>query len=140
MSENFTLIAFKMKNLTALLIMLGVLCFCSSQLAAQCCANGEKANCCSGEGWSSARPDGNAPIGIMGDHYHGAGSLMFSYRYMYMNMEGNRAGSVKVSDSHIFQNNYMMAPQNMDMQMHMFGAMYGMRSILVVSRSTDLLA
>ena len=35
--------------------------------------------------WSAGRPDGHAPIPVMGDHMHGKGEWMFSYRYMYMN-------------------------------------------------------
>ncbi len=34
--------------------------------------------------WSSARPDGHAPISVMGDHYHKKGEFMLSYRYMPM--------------------------------------------------------
>jgi hypothetical protein len=75
----------------------------------------------------------------MGDHYHGAGSLMFSYRYMYMDMGGNRAGTDKVTNSHIFQNNYMMAPKNMDMQMHMLGVMYGITNRITVMAMANYL-
>lgn len=39
--------------------------------------------------WTSSRPDGHAPISVMGDHYHKKGELMFSYRFMPMWMEGN---------------------------------------------------
>ena len=31
-----------------------------------------------------------APIGVMGSHLHGEGELMFSYRLMFMEMEGLR--------------------------------------------------
>ena len=127
-----------MKTFLTLMTLLAC-CLFAGQLTAQCCANGEKATCCSTNGWNSDRPDGNAPAGVMGDHYHGAGSLMFSYRYMYMNMEGNRAGSEKVANSDIFQNNYMMAPQNMDMQMHMFGAMYGVTNRITLMAMTNYL-
>ena len=128
-----------MKDFLALMAILAICLFTTNQIAAQCCANGEKASCCSGEGWNADRPDGNAPIGIMGDHYHGAGSMMFSYRYMYMHMEGNRAGSEKITDAQIFQSNYMMAPQTMDMQMHMFGAMYGVTNRITLMAMTNYL-
>ena len=36
----------------------------------------------------SGRPDGHAPIGVMGDHMHKKGEYMMSYRYMTMNMGG----------------------------------------------------
>jgi hypothetical protein len=39
--------------------------------------------------WTSARPDGHAPISVMGDHYHKKGEFMFSYRFMPMWMEDN---------------------------------------------------
>jgi len=39
------------------------------------------------------RPDGHAPIGVMGDHTHEAGEWMLSYRYRLMFMDGNRDGT-----------------------------------------------
>ena len=78
--------------------------------------------------WSSARPDGHAPIGVMVDHGHEKGEIMLSYRYMYMDMVGNRDGTDQVSLSQIFDANgpyrFMIAPTRMPMQMHMFGVMY----------------
>lgn len=65
----------------------------------------------------------HAPIGVMGDHTHAAGEWMFSYRYMSMNMSGNRDGSDSLSTAQVLQR-YMVAPTAMRMQMHMFGAMY----------------
>ena len=65
------------------------------QTNAQCTHEGdhecvdEKSSCCAAEGWTSYRPDGNAPIGVMADHYHHKGGVMLSYRYMNMNMKGN---------------------------------------------------
>ena len=43
--------------------------------------------------WTSARPDGHAPISVMGDHMHAKGEWMLSYRYMSMEMEGLLKGS-----------------------------------------------
>ena len=60
----------------------------------------------------------------MGDHYHGEGELMFSYRFMPMFMDGNLQGSDEVDNSSIYDN-YNVAPQEMQMNMHMLGAMYG---------------
>lgn len=79
--------------------------------------------------WSSARPDGHAPIGVMGDHYHKTGEWMFSYRYMFMNMDGNRSGQDELSFNQIAFSGgagYPVVPLSMDMQMHMFGAMYAL--------------
>ncbi len=75
------------------------------------------------EKWSAARPDGHAPIGVMGDHAHKKGEFMFSYRYMFMNMDGNRDGTNSLSESEVLQD-FMVAPVDMTMEMHMFGAMY----------------
>lgn len=77
--------------------------------------------------WSSSRPDGHAPIGVMADHSHGTGEWMLSYRYMYMPMEQNYEGSSRISDSDIISpsgEGYRVVPQWMDMEMHMFGLMY----------------
>ena len=73
--------------------------------------------------WSAARPDGHAPIGVMGDHAHKKGEFMVSYRYMLMNMDGNRDGTNSLSNSEVLQD-FMVTPVDMTMQMHMFGAMY----------------
>jgi hypothetical protein len=73
--------------------------------------------------WSAGRPDGHAPITVMGEHTHGQGEFMFSYRYMYMKMEGNRDGTNSISDAEVL-NQFMVTPQKMTMQMHKFGAMY----------------
>lgn len=73
------------------------------------------------------RADSHAPIGVMGDHTHGAGEFMLSYRYMFMQMDGNRVGTTSVgSDTVVDPNihNFLISPINMPMQMHMFGLMY----------------
>lgn len=73
--------------------------------------------------WSGGRPDGHAPISVMGDHYHKKGEFMFSYRYMPMLMEGNLLSTDNISDENIYQD-FMVAPQKMQMDMHMLGIMY----------------
>jgi len=73
--------------------------------------------------WNPARPDGHAPIGVMGDHTHNAGEFMFSYRYMYMDMNDNRIGTNKVSNQKVLED-FPVTPTDMSMQMHMFGLMY----------------
>ncbi|MDE0514442.1 MAG: transporter, partial [Gammaproteobacteria bacterium] len=35
----------------------------------------------------------HAPIGVMGDHMHEKDEFMLSYRFMHMDMQGNRAGT-----------------------------------------------
>ena len=77
--------------------------------------------------WSSARPDGHAPIGVMADHSHGKGEWMLSYRYMFMPMEQNYDGSSQISDATVISptgEGFRVVPQWMDMEMHMFGLMY----------------
>jgi len=59
----------------------------------------------------------------MGDHIHRQGGLMASYRYMFMRMQQNYDGVSKISDEAALSG-YMMAPTDMDMQMHMLGLMY----------------
>ena len=75
------------------------------------------------EPWTSGRPDGHAPIGVMGDHRHGAGEWMLSYRYMRMSMQDNLNGTQELTNEAVFAD-YMVAPQEMSMTMHMVGIMY----------------
>jgi hypothetical protein len=81
----------------------------------------------SGQGFDTGRPDGHAPIGVMGDHTHERGEVMLSYRYMRMDMEGNRDGTDDVSVSEILSpqgRDFRVTPTAMQMNMHMFGLMY----------------
>ena len=36
---------------------------------------------------------GHGPIGVMGEHVHGKGEFMVSYRFMRMDMAGSRIGA-----------------------------------------------
>tara|TARA_A100001015_G_scaffold306648_1_gene401283 strand:+ start:2607 stop:3626 length:1020 start_codon:yes stop_codon:yes gene_type:complete len=65
----------------------------------------------------------HAPIGVMKDHTHSEGEWMVSYRFMTMDMGALYQGSTKRSIAEV-TSQYMMSPQNMEMNMHMFGAMY----------------
>ncbi|MEO1652258.1 MAG: transporter, partial [Bacteroidota bacterium] len=84
---------------------------------------------------SAALPDAHAPIGVMGDHLHQKGEWMLSYRYMRMQMQGNRLDSDGVSPveiatqvENIFFGSPMqpptlrVVPTEMPMDMHMLGA------------------
>ncbi len=64
------------------------------------------------------------PANIMGDHNHGRGEWMASYSYGVMHMQGNRHNSNDISTSAVL-NNFIVAPTEMTMQMHMLGLMYG---------------
>ncbi len=68
-------------------------------------------------------PASHAPIGVMGDHTHHEGEVMFSYRYMRMGMNGLRDNDDGISRSRVLQD-FPVTPTSMDMEMHMFGAMY----------------
>ncbi|MGH0034167.1 MAG: transporter [Myxococcota bacterium] len=72
------------------------------------------------------RPDAHAPIGVMGDHVHAAGEWMLSYRFMFMRMDGNRSGTHDRSTGEVLRpgGDFLVAPLDMDVQMHMLGAMY----------------
>ncbi|UCF21208.1 MAG: transporter [Gemmatimonadota bacterium] len=77
--------------------------------------------------WTSGRPDGHAPIGVMLDHVHEAGEFMLSYRYMYMRMDGMRDGTDEIEIDDVVDPNgygFMVSPTDMSMQMHMFGLMF----------------
>ena len=73
--------------------------------------------------WTSARPDGHAPISVMGDHTHKKGEWMFSYRLMNMQMKGVLKGSDDLSQDEV-HDKYMVSPEKMSMNMHMLGMMY----------------
>lgn len=75
-----------------------------------------------------SRADSHAPISIMGDHIHKAGEVMFSYRYMTMEMDDYQSGSSS-SDYTTARKKplggfYMSVPEEMTKNMHMIGAMY----------------
>ncbi|MCG8394432.1 MAG: transporter [Pseudomonadales bacterium] len=83
--------------------------------------------------YDGGRPDSHAPISVMGDHTHGKGEWMLSYRYMGMGMSGAKSGSESLSTNEAFaeipgMNMGMGAmkalPYEMTMHMHMLGAMY----------------
>ncbi|MCE7992111.1 MAG: transporter [Roseivirga sp.] len=69
------------------------------------------------------RPDGQAPIGVMGDHLHPKGGIMGSFRYMRMDMDDYLQSSQSIESAQVLSN-YMVAPQNMTMDMYMLGLMY----------------
>ena len=95
-------------------LIIAVLCIASTITFAQ-----EEEN----NKWSSGRPDGHAPISIMGDHVHHKGEFMFSYRYMTMDMRHLRQGTDDATTAEGHEN-YLVAPLDMTMNMHMLGIMY----------------
>lgn len=84
----------------------------------------------------STRADSHAPIGVMGDHAHGAGEMMFSYRFMGMGMNGLRDGNEPISAEDALKT-YAMVPTTMQMQMHMFGAMFAPHDFVTLMAMTS---
>ena len=94
-----------------------------SLLALTCSALAHEGN------WTAARPDGHAPISVMGDHMHKMGESMISYRYMTMDMKGLLKGSSDITKAQAAPSYPMsmmgnMLPKDMSMDMHMFGTMH----------------
>ena len=83
------------------------------------------------EAWTSGRPDGHAPIGVMGDHRHGQGEWMVSYRYMRMGMQDNLNSTNRLTNEAVLTN-FMVAPQQMTMTMHMVGVMHALTDRLTL--------
>ncbi|MCH2547207.1 MAG: transporter [Alphaproteobacteria bacterium] len=79
----------------------------------------------------AAMPDDHAPIGVMAEHSHKQGEWMLFYRYNRMDMQGNRSGNNDVSTANVLSN-FMVAPLDMRMEMHMFGGMYGVNNDLTL--------
>jgi len=88
--------------------------------------------------WKGNRPDGHAPISVMADHYHSKGGLMFSYRFMHMNMEGLLSGSNTISNDDVHKD-YMVTPIKMPMQMHMFGTMFAPTNNITLSAMINVI-
>ena len=65
------------------------------------------------------------PAGIMLGHRHAAKEWMFSYRYMYMDMQTPLFGNNPYKAEDIFTLGYLSSPIQMNMHMHMLMAMYG---------------
>ncbi len=97
-----------------------------------------------GDGGTVTYATDHAPIGVMADHRHKRGEWMLSYRYMYMDMNGNRNGTDSLTPEDVttfanpFANPPMMPPSlrvvpvKMPMQMHMVGGMYGLSDRVTV--------
>ena len=72
---------------------------------------------------SEEHHDCPAPISVIGTHVHTSGELMFSYRFMAMDMRGLHSGTDAVATADALKD-FMMAPTAMDMRTHMFGVMF----------------
>jgi hypothetical protein len=65
-----------------------------------------------------------APLGVPGAHVLKPGKWMVSYTYGHMAMDGNLDGTEEVSTQQILKK-YPIAPESMDVDMHMIGVMRG---------------
>jgi hypothetical protein len=87
------------------------------------------------------------PAGVFGANMVPAGHFMFAYTPMFMHMDDNYIGSSVISPNTIVSsvrlpqpmtmmgmtfNNYRIVPTSMDVQMHMFHAMYGVTDWLTL--------
>lgn len=104
-------------------------------LAGHVSAKGEKL--LSGNFYTAEKPNAHGPIGMMGEHTHEKGEIMWSYRYMHMFMEGTRNGTNNISKAQaralVGTGGMIVVPTSMRMEMHMFGAMYGVNDTLTIS-------
>jgi len=87
--------------------------------------------------YSMNRADAHAPIGVMADHMHHKDEIMVSYRFMPMAMNTLIDGTKKISVSDI-HGNYNMSPKDMQMTMHMVGAMWGVSNDITLTAMVGL--
>lgn len=71
---------------------------------------------------TSTRADSHAPLGVMGDHAHSTGKVVFSYRTLGMAMDGLRDMTAISIETAL--DDYTMVPIRMETRMHIFGAMF----------------
>lgn len=102
------------------------------------------------DGMEGPHASEHAPIGVMADHRHKKGEWMVSYRFMSMDMQGNRDGTTPLNAEQIattvpnrFFGNPMMPPTlrvvplQMTMDMHMVGGMYGLSDKITLMAMTS---
>ena len=103
--------------------------------AASCLSAHAPAIAHDGDGGNVTYATDHAPIGVMADHRHKKGEVMFSYRFSFMDMEGNRDGTDRLTPEDIVTTapnpfapppTLRVVPTDMTMKMHMAGAMYGL--------------
>jgi len=95
----------------------------------------------------------HAPIGVMGDHRHGAGEWMVSYRLMHMDMGGVQIGTDSLTPEQVVTSvpnrfagrpgqppTLRIVPTEMRMDMHMAGVMYGLTDQVTVMVMANFIA
>ena len=78
------------------------------------------------------RPDYVFPVGVKAGKTMMSKKIMFGYKFGTMDMDCCRTGTSNASNSFIQGAGYTMAPIDMSMDMHMFGAMYAFNNKFTV--------
>ena len=100
-----------------------------------------------GNFYTNSSPNAHGPIGMMGEHTHEAGEVMFSYRLMHMWMQGTRNGTNRITNEEaqllgsrhpnlsngVATGPYLAVPESMRMMMHMVGFMYGLNDTVTLT-------
>lgn len=81
--------------------------------------------------WTAERPDGHAPVGVLGGHVEEDGRYQLFYRYSFTSLDGNLAGQDSVPFVDILQT-FTAAPTTMKIKAHTFGFTYGITDRLTV--------
>ncbi|HEV8544437.1 MAG TPA: hypothetical protein VGR78_18770, partial [Verrucomicrobiae bacterium] len=72
-------------------------------------------------------------LNVLGAHTHPKKEVMFGYDFMYMEMSGYKVGTTSLTPEEVLKNyGYPVVHQKMEMQMHMFEAMYAFTDDLTV--------
>ena len=118
-------------NKTHAALLDGAMSGWEESIASHLVKKGEKL--ATGNFYTAEKPNAHGPIGQMGDHTHEKGEFMWSYRYMNMFMKETRNGTNRVSDA-VGRGlvGSSISPLSMEMEMHMFGAMYGVNGTLTM--------
>ena len=72
---------------------------------------------------STLRLDGNAPIGVIADHGHKAGDIIFSHRGTVIGLLALQSGTDTLETADVLKD-YMLAPKHMITSTQMFSAIY----------------
>lgn len=72
----------------------------------------------------------------MGEHVHKASEVMLSYRFMAMDMPELQSGTTPLETTDVLKD-FMMAPTQMGMQTHMFGAMFAPHNKITLMAMTS---
>jgi len=115
-----------MKSIFKRVMSIGV--FLSSTIVVSAQSTNDTMTCAENSCCCSSDP---TPAGVMISHVHNKNEWMISYRYMNMQMNGMLQGTTATNKEDVFLK-YLMAPDKMQMDMHMLMAMYGITNKLTV--------